>query len=240
MKMRRYATDIVFLIDATASMQPGFDDLKHDIVRFFETLDRPDEASFDEWHRWNGTFDWRAAIYAYRDIEADGENWFESRPFVRGVAAVKDQLASLHAEGGGNGPTDLVAALLKVSELAHQKTDPSITESDPRHYRPIADRPVFVLTDKACRMPSTDQLLKLNDKVCEAHIPLCLFIPAGIPCYDELSQIHRCEWTQYPVPPGGRPVVALTELTHNIRTFTGPISGIVPRAISPFAVGSIH
>lgn len=210
--------DIIFLVDATGSMQPGIDNLKNNIEHFFDLLENPSGP--------NGQLpvkDWRAAVYAYRDYAADGPKWFEPRPFVRGAAAVKAQLAEIKADGGGDEPEDLVDALLKIADMDQTPKHAQMEDPEKWRYRSEAARVVIVMTDASFHMPPPTQpaatIEDLNNKVCEAGLRLSLFVPSGFPCYDDLSAIDKCEDLRYPVAAGENPAKALASFTGDETNF---------------------
>src|SRR5207253_10259760 len=69
--------DIVFLLDATGSMQPCIDALKDNIAKFIDSLTEggPNNQL--------PVRDWRGRVVGYRDLPADGDGWYVDNPFVR-------------------------------------------------------------------------------------------------------------------------------------------------------------
>jgi len=224
--------DIIFLVDATGSMQPGIDNLKNNIEHFFDLLENPSGP--------NGQLpvkDWRAAVYAYRDYAEDGPKWFEPRPFVRGAAAVKAQLAEIKADGGGDEPEDLVDALLKIADMDQTPKHAQMEDPEKWRYRSEAARVVVVMTDASFHMPPPTQpaatIADLDNKVCEAGLRLSLFVPSGpdFSCYNELSAIDKCEVLPYPVAAHETPSKALASFTGDEKNFTKTLE-ILAKSVS--------
>ena len=68
-------------------------DLKKNIKLFFKKLSAGDA---------NGNSvvkDWRARVIAYRDVQADGGNWYVDNPFVRTDSEIEAQLDAIVADG---------------------------------------------------------------------------------------------------------------------------------------------
>ena len=106
--------DVVFLIDVSGSMAPIIDALRKNIEAFVDSLSSGGANNAAP------VRDWRGKVVGYRDIEAassEGIEWIEDHPFVRDTAALKEQLASLRAQGGGDEPESLLDALYKVATM---------------------------------------------------------------------------------------------------------------------------
>lgn len=198
---RRYVGDIVFLIDATSSMQESIDAIRYNIKNFFQML-------FQEFEDWRSRdLDWRARVVGYRDVEADGADWFVSNPFVRDVGAVESQLDTLHATGGGDVPESLLDALYKVATFGN--TERGAREENPEKWRSRGEarRCVVVFSDApfhpTTRLPEAPGLgwtdianLVMNER-------LCLFLCAPqMDCYNALEDINRCEYMAFPCDSG--------------------------------------
>ena len=67
--------DILFLLDATGSMQPNIDAVKKNIGAFLDTLSAPADDNAAPPLK-----DWRASVWAYRDATCDGGRWLERNP----------------------------------------------------------------------------------------------------------------------------------------------------------------
>ena len=184
--------DIVFLIDATGSMQPAIDDLKNNIKNFFSNLSVSSG---------NGPVvkDWRARVIGYRDVEADGAAWYIDNPFVRDVSEIERQLDGIVADGGGDEPESLLDALYKVAKFG--STPKAAQEEDPTkwRYRSDAARIVIVFSDAsfhpATVIPEASGLdwQEIANLVMQEKLRLSIYAPQ-LDCYDNLSQIDKCEY----------------------------------------------
>ena len=188
--------DVVFLIDISGSMAPIIDALRKDIKAFVDSL------SSGEGNNAAPVRDWRGKVVGYRDIEAassEGLEWIEDHPFVRDTAALKAQLASLQAQGGGDEPESLLDALYKVATI---EATPKGSQSEDPHkwrYRSDAARVVVVFTDASFKetlsIPEAKggSLQDVANVVMANRIILSLFAP-NFEGYDRLSQIDKSEW----------------------------------------------
>ena len=185
--------DIVFLIDATGSMQPAIDDIKKNIKTFFRSLSNGDA---------NGTAvvkDWRARVIGYRDVRADGDQWYVDNPFTRDVSEIESQLNGLEADGGGDEPESLLDALYNVAKFG--STPKSAQEEDPAkwRYRSEAARVVIVFSDASFHSQTMlSEAAGLNwrevaNLIMQEKIRLSVYAPQ-MNCYDDLSQIDKCEY----------------------------------------------
>jgi hypothetical protein len=106
--------DIVFLVDVSGSMQPCLDALVRNIEVFVDSLSRGDANNAAP------VKDWRGKVVGYRDFDSapsEGLPWIEDHPFVRDAVALKAQLATLRAQGGGDEPESLLDALYTVATM---------------------------------------------------------------------------------------------------------------------------
>jgi von Willebrand factor type A domain len=188
--------DVVFLIDVSGSMAPIIDALRKNIEAFVDSLSSGGANNAAP------VRDWRGKVVGYRDIEAassEGVEWIEDHPFVRDTAALKGQLASLTAEGGGDEPESLLDALYKVATM--EATPKSSQSEDPNkwRYRSDAARVVVVFTDASFKetmsIPEAKggSLQDVANVVMANRIILSLFAP-NFEGYDRLSQIDKSEW----------------------------------------------
>jgi hypothetical protein len=188
--------DIVFLVDVTGSMAPIIDALRHNIEVFIDSLAKGDANNAAP------VKDWRGKIVGYRDIDhAEGEGlpWIEDHPFVRDAVALKAQLASLKAQGGGDEPESLLDALYTVATM--EATPKGSQTEDPNRwrYRSDAARVVVVFTDasfkETLQIPAAKggSLQDVANVVMANRIILSLFAP-NFEGYDRLSQIDKSEW----------------------------------------------
>jgi hypothetical protein len=188
----RGVADIVFLIDVSGSMAPVIDALKQNIGTFVDSL------SSGEGNNVSPVRDWRAKAVGYRDFEVDPEP-FVDHPFVDSVEALRAQLASLHAEGGGDEPESLLDALFRIANMG--QTEKGAQSQDPStwRYRSDAARVVVVFTDASYKptmvIPEAKGggLADVINAIINNRVILSLFAP-DMPVYDELSQVDKSEW----------------------------------------------
>lgn len=188
--------DLVFLVDVSGSMSTCIDALRKNIEAFIDSLSRGDANNAAP------VRDWRAKVVGYRDIEAaEAEHipWFEDHQFVRDAGALKAQLGSLKAGGGGDEPESLLDALYKVASM--EATAKGSQSDDPAkwRYRSDAARVVIVFTDASFKetmsLPEAKggSLQDVANLVMANRIILSLFAP-NFEGYDRLSQIDKSEW----------------------------------------------
>ncbi|MDF1501712.1 vWA domain-containing protein [Roseisolibacter sp. H3M3-2] len=188
--------DIVFLVDVTGSMAPIIDALRKNIEVFVDSLSRGDANNAAP------VKDWRGKVVGYRDIEhaaAEGLPWIEDHPFVRDAVALKAQLGTLRAQGGGDEPESLLDALYTIATM--EATPKGAQSEDPARwrYRSEAARVVVVFTDasfkETLQIPAAKggSLQDVANVVMANRIILSLFAP-NFESYDRLSQIDKSEW----------------------------------------------
>ena len=212
--------DIVFLIDATGSMQPCIDDIKNNIKLFFKTLEETDA---------NGgalVKDWRARVVAYRDPAADGSDWYVSNPFVKDAASIEAQLNSIKAVGGGDEPEGLLDALYKVATWGNTDKCAQEIDAEKWRYRSDAARCVIVFTDASfCEKTTLPEAPGLTwedvaNSAMQERLRISLFAPQ-MDCYDNLSQIDKCEYMAIEYDPSVKndAVMKLRHFTADVANF---------------------
>ena len=184
--------DLVFLIDATGSMQPCIDDLKKNIVMFMSLLEEGADANSQ-----SVIGDWRARVCAYRDWDEDDEPWIEN-PFVTEPGQLEAQLETLVADGGGDEPESLLDGMYKAVMCGEtDRGDPP--DGLKWRHRHEAARCLIVFTDATYHPEMLVEEAKGGNwedvaRVIEANrVIFSLFAP-DFPCYNDLTQIDRCEW----------------------------------------------
>ena len=208
--------DIVFLLDATGSMQPSIDAVKRNIGTFVDKLESPDE---------NATLpvkDWRAAVWEFRDVRADGGRWLVRHPFVRSAGELRGQLGGVVASGGGDEPESLLDALHAVAKMDASPRDANEGEPEKWRARGVATRVVVVFTDASFH-PSLSEPAGLDiddaiNAVEAAHIRLTLFAPQ-MACYDDLAETQHCKYEAVESRPGECAVSALARFTGDSAAF---------------------
>ena len=143
--------------------------------------------------------DWRGKVVGYRDIEAaetEGLPWIVDNPFVRDAGALKAQLGTLQANGGGDEPESLLDALYKVASMEASPEGLADGGSGKWRYRSDAARVVIVFTDASFKetmsIPEAKggSLQDVANLVMANRIILSLFAP-NFEGYDRLSQIDK-------------------------------------------------
>jgi len=188
--------DIVFVVDVSGSMATCIDALRGNIEAFVDSLSRGDANNAAP------VKDWRAKVVGYRDYEAaegEGLPWFVDNPFARDAEALKAQLATLAAAGGGDEPESLLDALFKVASMEAIPKGAQTVEPGKWRYRSDAARVVVVFTDanfkETMSVPEArgGSLQDVANVVMANRIILSLFAP-NFEGYDRLSQIDKSEW----------------------------------------------
>ncbi|MBN2584531.1 MAG: VWA domain-containing protein [Planctomycetes bacterium] len=184
--------DIVFLLDATGSMQPCIDALKTNISTFIDTLTTKNA------NNQTPVKHWRAKAVGYRDFTSDAVPLVDN-PFVEDAAAVKSQLAGITAEGGGDEAESLLDALYQVASM-EQTGKGGQYEPTKWRYRSEAARVVVVFTDapykEVMANPSGGTFEDLKNAIHANRIVLSIFAP-NLPCYDLLASLDKSELMAY-------------------------------------------
>ncbi|MBW6424852.1 VWA domain-containing protein [Rhizobium sp. XQZ8] len=188
--------DIVFLIDITGSMAPCVDALRRNIEAFIDTLSKGDPNNAAP------VKDWRGKVVGYRDIEAaeaEGLPWIVDNDFVRDAGALKAQLGTLQANGGGDEPESLLDALYKLASMEAVAKNSQTEDPTKWRYRSDAARVVIVFTDASFKETMSiaeakgGSLQDVANLIMANRIILSLFAP-NFEGYDRLSQIDKSEW----------------------------------------------
>jgi hypothetical protein len=141
-------------------------------------------------------------VVGYRDFDSapsEGLPWIEDHPFVRDAVALKAQLATLRAQGGGDEPESLLDALYTVATMEATPKGAQGEEPTKWRYRSEAARVVVVFTDasfkETLQVPAAKggALQDVANVVMANRIILSLFAP-NFEGYDRLSQIDKSEW----------------------------------------------
>jgi hypothetical protein len=206
--------DIVFLIDATGSMQHCIDALKNNISAFIETLAvRSPNNETPIKH-------WRGKVVGFRDFKAD-KQCFLDNPFVEDSGPLKQQLSLLQAEGGGDEPESLLDALYRLATMG--QTEKTAQSSDPYkwRYQRQATRVVVAFTDASYHEvmiePSGGTVDEVINSIHANRIVLSLFAPE-MECYDKLAAADKSEY--HPIPyKTSSPQQALVDFTADQKNF---------------------
>jgi hypothetical protein len=232
--------DIVFVIDISGSMAPCINALRHNIEIFIDSLSKGDANNAAP------VKDWRGKVVGYRDIESaetEGLPWIVDNHFVRDAAALKTQLASLQAAGGGDEPESLLDTLFTVASM--EAVPKGAQSEDPAkwRYRSDAARVVIVFTDASFKetmvVPAAKggSLQDVANVVMANRIILSLFAP-NFEGYDRLSQIDKSEWEVVEFE-GLTPQEALQKFTSdpvNFRTTLKQLAASVSRSAETVAL----
>ena len=210
--MSKGVVDIVFLIDATGSMQPCINAVKDNLFTFVRTMCEKDG---------NGESivkDWRARVFGYRDYLCDAEKSVDN-PFVATPEALRSQLDALVAKGGGDEPESLLDGILDVVNVG--QTDKNAQEIDPRkwRYRSNAARCVIVFTDATYHPTTANGAGNVKDVINFIHqnrIILSIYAP-DLPCHHDLAAADKSEY--FPIPVSSSPQEALAKFTADKANF---------------------
>ena len=216
--------DIVFLIDATQSMQPALEGIKRNIGTFVDWI-------CNEELELNPVRDWRAKVVGYRDVTDDTASPLEDNPFVHNDGdALKAQLQALQTQGEDKGPSSLLDAIYHVANMG--QTDKGAQEIDPNkwRYRRSAVRVVIIFTD-ADYHPETSDGGTHDDIVnaCHANRILLLIFAPEMDCYGDLELIDKSEYEPIEVKSGETGAEALARqnqletLKEHMGRYLGPL-----------------
>ena len=230
--------DIVFLLDATGSMQPAIDDLKSNIKLFFKQLSAADA---------NGgavVKDWRARVVGYRDVLVDGE-WYIDNPFTRDPAEIEKQLDALKAIGGGDEPESLLDALYKVVKVGSTPKCAQLEDPTKWRYRSEAARIVIVFSDASFHAKTSLSEAsgldwqEIANLIMQEKIRLSIYAPQ-MPCYDDLSQIDKCEYMpiEFDSEIPNDPVYKLRDFTADTANFQKTLEQLA-KTVSVSAVAEV-
>lgn len=208
---KRGVVDIVFLMDATGSMEECIDALKANVTTFVDSMCEPSQQ--------NPVKDWRVKVVGFRDFHEDDEPLVDN-PFVKEPAAISSQLAALEAMGGGDEPESLLDAIYHVAHMG--QTDKSVQELDPNkwRYRSQAARVVIIFTD-ATYHPTTKEggtLCDINFACIANRIHLFIFAPE-LDCFDDLCCIDRSEHEAIAIMEGESAAAAFERFTKDPTAF---------------------
>jgi len=183
--------DFVFLIDATGSMGHVIDALKNNLNTFIDSMIADPQSPIQ---------DWRGKVFGFRDVEEDGSDAFVDNPFVsKDVAALKAQLATLEAKGGGDVPESLLDGLYKVGSMPQMDKGSQTIDPGKWRYRSNAARVVIVFTDVPFKEKMSIPEAKgggLDDIVNLMHsnrIILSIFAPEN-ECFNKLAETDKSEY----------------------------------------------
>jgi hypothetical protein len=202
--------DIVFLLDATGSMGPCINAVKHNIKTFVQTLTTPTP---------NGAAvvkDWRAKVMGYRDMDYNDVPAIVDNPFVSSVIELESQLNALVADGGGDEPETLLEALYMLANMPATGPDEPLRPDAWRHVN-SGRRFIILFTDapfkEPLRMPKDARIDDVILNLMTAKVVLHMFAPATLSRFGTLEEVDKALWYKIPVPPGETAQKALEEYT---------------------------
>ena len=225
--MKRIAVDIVFLIDTTGSMGNCIDRPRENIMLFFRKLTESDPEMRDI----PLVGDWRTKVVGFRDVEVDGDQWFEDNGFTRDVAEVERQLGSLTAESGGDKPESLLDAIYKMGDAP--KSEKGVEDPFAWRYYSDAKRVVIAFTDAPYKPTMSAPgiagrtMINLCHLCGQERILLTVVAPKGIDddSFEELTSMRYANWVSVPLgsPQEGAP---LDEFVNNHEALRHTLSAI--------------
>ena len=185
--------DIVFLIDATGSMQPCIDAVKNSVRMFIGELNRG--ANYQK-----PVKEWRAKVGGFRDFLYDNEPIVDN-PFTDDVEAVENQLGALVAEGGGDEPESLLEGIYHVSEMGQTEREEPLSP-DKWRARNSGARAIIVFTDatyhEEMEDPKGGGFDDVKNSITKNKLILQLYAPEEMNCHAALSRINKAAYYEYP------------------------------------------
>ena len=233
--------DIVFLMDATGSMQNCIDKLKENVKLFIAAMTKKNANNESP------VKDWRAKVVGFRDYEADGkDNWLVDNDFTSDEDVLRGQLVHLKAFGGGDIPEDLLDALFAVINMG------STNEQEPPapgkwRFRRSAARIIIVFTDAGFHEPARTPGAfgaKVEDIINVIHsnrVILSIYAPRLdaegsliAADYARLAQANRAEFNELVDEDGNS--VTLDEFTSDIENFQNTLRALAKTVTKSAAV----
>lgn len=184
--------DIVFLIDATGSMQPCIDAVKNSVRMFIGELNGGANNQ-------KPVKEWRAKVVGYRDFIYDSEPLVDN-PFTDDVAVLESQLGALVAEGGSDEPESLLEGIYHVANMGQTDRGEPLSPNKWRN-RSEGARVVIIFTDatyhEVMEEPKGGTFDDVNILVITNKIWLQLFAPEDMDCHAALSRIDKACYYEY-------------------------------------------
>ena len=219
--------DIVFLMDATGSMGNCIDRLRENVMRFFRLITELGPVNQDV----PLVCDWRAKVVGFRDVEVDGDKWFEDNCFTRDISEVERQFGSLIAEGGGDAPESLLDAIYKAADAP--KSEKGVESPTAWRHCSDAKRVVIAFTDAPYKPTMTapglagGTVISLRNLLIEERICLTVVAPNGIDDdgFEMLASIRYANWVSVP-PASPHEGAPLDEFVNNHEALRHTLSAI--------------
>jgi hypothetical protein len=201
--------DLVFLMDATGSLEICIEQVKNNLRGFIELL--TGEATNQ-----SPVKEWRAKVVGFRDFEWDDEPLVDN-PFTDDPSVLESQLTNLEAKGGGDIPESLLEGIYHCATM-EQTGQGEALSPDKWRYRGSGARVVIVFTDAPFKEPMEQPKDGTLDDVinaCHANkIILQVFAPE-MDCFDKLDETDKCDshLFEYDEADPEGPAKALNEFT---------------------------
>lgn len=198
--------DFIFLIDGTGSMNPCMQALKDNIHVFL------DEIGGEQ----SPVYDWRGKVVVYRDQEVDGSHWLEDNPFVADAAALKSQIDSLEAKGGGDEPESALDAIHLLATYPQAARSAQDVGPQEWRYRSNAALVVIVFTDATFKPIMTydagagGTVEDVRNAVMNNKLILIIYAPDE-EGWESLSQVDKAEWIAIDKAPDERGEASFVE-----------------------------
>ena len=215
--------DIVFLMDATGSMQPCIDALKNNVKLFIGELTGGANNQ-------KPVKEWRAKVVAYRDFIFDKEPLVDN-PFTEDPAVLESQLGALIAEGGGDEPESLLEGIYHAAEMGQTDKDEPLSP-DKWRARNAGARAVIVFTDatyhEVMEEPKGGTFNDVKNSVTANKIMLQVFAPQDMDCHAALSRIDKAAYYEYEYDETREDGAAkgLEEFTSNTKNFQETLAAL--------------
>ena len=191
-KKAKGVVDIVFLMDATMSMQNCIDRVKDNLNVFISTLTTKNANNECP------VKDWRAKVVGFRDIEDNASNWYEDNRFTKDADELKRQLATLVVVGGGDEPESLLDAIYKLANMG-QTGKQDAEDPTKWRYRSNAARVVIIFTDAPFKekvaIPEAGGagIGDIVNHINTNRLILSIFAPQK-DCYNQLAKADKSEY----------------------------------------------
>ncbi len=184
--------DLVFLMDATGSLEICIEQVKNNLRGFIELLTggATNQSPVKEW---------RAKVVGFRDFEWDDEPLVDN-PFTDDPAVLESQLTSLEAKGGGDPPESLLEGIHHCAMMDQTERGEPLNP-DKWRYRGSGARVVIAFTDAEYKQPMEQPKGGTLDDVANAchsnKIILQVFAPE-MDCYYSLGEIDKADCHLFP------------------------------------------
>ena len=216
--------DIVFLMDATGSMQPCIDALRDNVKMFIGelTAGANNQSLVKEW---------RAKVVGYRDFLFDSEPIVDN-PFTDDPTVLAAQLGALVAEGGGDEPESLLEGIYYVARKMGESGKEDPLSPDKWRPRNTGARAIIVFTDatyhEEMEEPKGGGIDDVKNAIRENKLILQIYAPEEMDCHAALSRIDKAAYYEYEYDDTaeGGAAQGLQEFTSNTETFQAALRAL--------------